>query len=280
MKRNQYNDEISNYEYISRFVNYYGMSQYLFDDLFDDYKNTIINNIPKNSLLYLHSNIYYPDNMEYFMNKILIDENKLPDCKHNLNFKRLDFSIITNNDLDLNKEYTLNDIYNFIINEKIIVIDSHLSDIAINIKKVDFNSNDRIFKDRKCCGIFGVDNTPIELYYSLNDQNKELWTNIFKLFCDYLRFNAINFDEYKKNDINMNKDFYRTLAHINDITKATLKYYKKRKKEIPSIIKNTLDSNLQLVEKYQKDFDSINTSEIILNHYIYVDDNCKKLIKN
>lgn len=279
MKKNQYNVEISNYEYISRFVNYYGISQYLFDVLFDDYKNTIINNNPKHSLLYLHSNIYYPDNIEYFMNKILIDENKLPDCKHNLNFKRLDFSIITNNDLDLNREYTLNDIYNLIINKEITVIDCHLSNTKIDINEVNFNSNNRIFKGRNCCEILEFDNTPTETYYSLNDQNKELWTKIFEPFCDYLRLYAINFNEYKKNHINMNADFYQVLTHINDINKATLKYYKKRKKEIPLIIKNTLNKNLQLIEKYQKDFDSINTSEIILNHYINVDDKCKKLIK-
>lgn len=44
-EKNQYNEEISNYEYLSGFINYYGMSEYLLAILFDDYKNNILNNI-------------------------------------------------------------------------------------------------------------------------------------------------------------------------------------------------------------------------------------------
>lgn len=275
MKRNQYNDEISNYEYISSFINYCGMSQYFFTFLFDYYKKNSKNNIPKNLFLNLQSNIYYPDDIEYFMNNITIDKNKLPDSKYTLNFKRLDFNIATNKDLDLNKEYTLNDIYNLTINKEITVIDCHLSNTAINIKEVDFNSNERLFQSRNCCEILGFDNTPIELFYSLNNKDKEIWTKIFEPFCNYLRQYAINFDDDKINHINMNKDFYQVLTHINDMTKEIFKYYKKRKKEMPSIIKNTINNNLTFVEKYHKDFDSVDESKIILKQ----EDNCKKLIK-
>ena len=170
------------------------------------------------------------------MNNNQINENERSNNK-NYNYKRLDFYILTNNEIDINNEYALNEIYSLIINKKIIVIDCHLSKETFNSKEIYFNLDSKIIKNWKLCELAGFDSTPIELLYSLNNQNKELWVNLFELFCDYLRFNIINFGEDRKNSINMIKDFYQVLKHIKEITKEVSKYYKKRKKDISSIIK-------------------------------------------
>lgn len=276
MNENQYNEEITNYEYLTKLMNYHGLSQFILSDQFNNYENIIIDAFPKQTIITIHTNIYFPDKLDVFMTNLSIDHSKLPDKNIKYKIKRVDFNIFTNRKIDQNKEYTIDEIFSLVHNNDIFVINGYLSDYEL---KNNESFENKIFMNRKCCQILELDNISAELFYSLDNKNKELWTIIFEPFCQYLRIYALNFNKQDNDCIDMYHDFYDAYNHIKELIELLLKYYNKKRKEPPYIIKNTLQNHLQLIEKYKIDYEMINLSKIIKNRAQIDKNNIKILIK-
>ena len=261
MNENQYNEEVENYEYLTAFMNYYGINQYILDTLFTEYKNIIINLIQSQSIKVIHSNIYFSNQLEDFKTT---------------KYKRVDFNIITNKELDTNKEYTINEIVELVNKKEIFVINNTLSDYEL---KSNEDINNKIVKVIKNSQVLKFNNTAAEIFYSLDNKNKELWTIIFEPFCQFIRISLLNFNNQDNKCINMYQDFNKTYDHIKELTELLLKYYSSRKKEPPYIIINTLNENLQSIEKYQREYQIINLEKEIKKDELIDKKNIKILIK-
>ncbi len=289
LKENVANVEIDSYDYVSTAIDYYGIDNISFNFIFSQYQKEIVNQISDDKKTIIHSNVYYLnqiddflEDMQNFMNKkdYLIGAKKV-----NKKFNRLDFIVLKlDNEIDTEKEYTYDEIYHMVLNQQMIVLDNYLSQVSISINKNNINDIDlssKFLVASKCQEMLGSNSKMVDNFYSFkNKEDRRIWATISEIFCNYFRKKVINFNTMKENypssnhhDIyitfNISIDFYKTLEHIQNLIDELIKYYKKRKKMLPKPMEKTIE-NIQLEmaslkDKYEKI--AINKEIITENFY-------------
>lgn len=244
LKENQYNKEIDSYDYLTKFIYYFGIDFISFSFFFKDYQKDIVDNVPDNKKEIISSNIYY------------LNPSKEPSAeekKLHKRFNRLEFIIISlEGSIDHQREYTYKEIYNMVLEKKIIILDNYLSEETIfaNILSIP-SQKDRVFVSSKCCEILGVNSKTIDNFYACsNDYEKSIWGTINEPFCNYFRLKKIDFSkDITLKGYHLNMDFNDTAYHLKVITEDIIKYYQHKKKKVPPIIQNTI---LEVQDKLPK----------------------------
>lgn len=265
LKENQFNYDVDGADYFIKFIRYFGMNNMFLINLFNKYYEDIITKIDDDKKIIIKSNMYYLNRVDIFRQNISFNNNLIGDNRQNMKFNRLDFLIIRlDNTINLDKEYSYSEIYDMVLNHKIIVLNNFISDECISETELleEIKLGNKICVESSCCEFLGFNSKVIDNLFTFKcDQDKKIWAVINEPFCNYIRNNIISFgaDEDRKK-INLSADFYDTIEHLLDITSGVSKCYKNKKTQI---IEETINNNKKQIKKYKENFESINNDKKI-----------------
>lgn len=264
LKDHQFDDQISSYDYVTKSIQNHGVSHIYFEMLFDQYNKNVIECISEEKKKIIHSNIYYFNQVDGLIQRMMYGKNLLEGECADVKFNQLDFFVICNDDcFDYEKEYSYNEIYHMVLDHKVIVLDCFTSDnyvLKSGIRENYFDGN-RFYVVSNCCECLGFNSKMIDQFYSFSGADeKKIWGVISEPFCVYFRKDIVNFDSDVECQIfkfNMNYDFYKTINHILEITNELCKYYRKRKKSLPKIIEKTVFDNKRVIADIKCQYEKV-----------------------
>lgn len=230
MKENQYNDEVNSIDFLQNLLKSYGR-EYL-EFYYAKYLKDVVSILPDEDIKEIKSDIY------------------LKQPKETMNFGgyepgELSFILLENKgDVDEQAKYRDFEVYNMSLYSEVVVLDSFLTRDSEYYHSED-DSREYISKTT-------------DSFYTCKDEGSlHLWCTINSLFCDYVRYQIVDFsDEKKTGTVNLNIDFYQTLDSLLEVTNSLIKNYKKRGKNRPAILDKPINECLnectRLRERFEK----------------------------
>lgn len=290
LMENQFNTQINDYEYMQIIAQNICLGRFFMLQLYDTYYHDCVKKISEESKKHIKTNIYYCDDMYDIMN-IFKDLARIQDKiaassenqeishieeNHNVNhsFCTMMYLIIENDYiLDENREYTFDEVYHLVLEQKIIVVDSYIEPSNINeIQLIEgIKEGKLIFVNSRTCPILGNNYKSVDSFYDMQGTDEQkLWyvTNMF--FCRYIRYSQMNFINCERsNGIHCYKDFYETVSHILEIINKLERNYKKRRKIIPKKYEDLIKNILGIVKKeknrYEQNLSHLSTKNVYLD---------------
>ena len=260
LKNNQFNNTISDYDYMTTFFNYTGILPYELIVLYNQYLKDFVSNLPATELSKLKTNQYYPSASSLYK-QVFSGINK-NNNNHSLNsslnnniseLAQLSYVVIVNDfSVDKNREYNKEEILNLIKEGKILIVQTETETVFIdnNLLLSRCENNEIEFIDKDLSGGFIFESNTgdiMEFFETANEQEKQIWFFKNYLFIDYIRKNYLSFNSSSHIDfgIKLEKSFNQTYEHLNFILKETKRQLKK--KNIKNI--NQFSALIKLIEQ-------------------------------
>lgn len=276
LKDNQFNEEISNYDYITELFYKLGNNPLMLMNLYSFYKKDVIDKLPKENIVKVSTNKYYIDGLSSFVqsfsnfsNDNLIGDN-LPETKKTHQFNRLFHLMYCNHfEFDQSCEYSEGEILNLISQGKAFIIESAIEKSEISEQEIINRLNEGTieFVDRDFTGgyVFASNTGDVfDWFETANEEERRIWFAKNLLFMNYIRKNRLSFNKNidKKTMLDCCYSFDITINHIDRIIAEMKKLLKKKKgadynkfwnliKEIveeKDLLKTVFDSDSPLIE--------------------------------
>lgn len=283
-KAHQFDNNISDYDYMEKFLQTEGFNVFDYLAVFDMYGKMFLDKLDKNNFITIKTNEYYYDNASKFIEKVsyfkenLINNNNtsLSNLNYEQNYyKQLCHTVETVNfEIDYDKCYTNKEIMDLIMDNKIFIIESftiksNLSEFdilekqyngEIVLKSIDFGG--------RLIG-FGVSGDISGYVEATSKEEKKEWIIKNMLMLKWIRNNIITFNSVNNEiGIHLNIDFYNILQHINLLSNAMEKHYKSKNKDIPQNYLSLI-SKIKINALQEKEVFEIDNQKIIGESFDY-----------
>lgn len=248
LQDHQFDDSCDSYEYLVKLLSCYKCSDVVLQDVFSDYQKEVVDKVLERNKKTLHSNLYYYD--------LVASQSSLKDLDSLVStspktpvYRRLEYTILNPLvDLDLNREYSFEEIYQLAREGIITVLDSHLSS-----SKSSLQEDGRVYLNYRNPYWIGVnDSKTIDQLSSIpNLQAKEKWGTIFEPFCQFVKKQAVSFSPNPEKRTQFN-DIQEVEDHLQSITGAMERYYRKHQTLQPEIVARTVIGNKDAIYTMKK----------------------------
>lgn len=255
LQEHQFDDSCDSYEYLVKLVSCYKCSDLVLEDLFSDYQREVVDKILDRNKKTLHSNLYYYN---------LTGSQNSP--KEPV-YRRLEYTILNPSiDLDLSREYSFEEIYQLARAGIITVLDSHLS-----FQQSTLQDDGRVYLNYSNPYWIGVNDskTTDQLSFIPDLHAKEKWGTIFEPFCQFVKKQAVSFSPNPEKRTQFN-DVQEVESHLQSITDAMERYYRKHQTLQPEIVARTVIGNKDAIHTMKEKTKKENLPKTLQKHMFLV----------
>lgn len=275
LKEIQFDENVDDYDYFKCFSGAIPFDLYL-AMLNMEYKEKVLEQIPKEKIVDVKTNVFYIDNIGEFLNNL---EKCLPDSTYSRNnnhrFSRMFCTIIVNqsqlcekNDNNCvaivdygqnEKIYSVNELITLSQNNMISVIDNYVKPDDINEEKLlEGLTNGTMVFQKADLNSIGFDNKIHADYVSCKTEyDRMVWYELNANFFKYIRkYKIYCSDETNDNHsgYNLNYTFYKTIKQLEDIFSIIKANYRKKKKSIPNVYEKIIRDALYTINDEKSKF--------------------------
>jgi len=279
LKRYQFEQGVSDLQYIEKFFNTFGMGFFDIASVFSDFNKKVLPKLSKENIKLMKTNRFYVDTINEFimsMSDIFQNQNGYDSLLYGNNPKLLDFAtkyqqvhynVLSNNyEIDEDKFYTDDEIIDLILQEKIMIVEAFAKNTSYSTQEIMSMQSDggiELIAHDFNGGYLGFGNSgDITGYFeAINKDEKTRWFIRNMLPLHFLRNDQLSFKIGDENNAEFcgyraDKYFMSVVDHISSISNLVERNFKKRRKVIPQ---NYLDLNKNIGQnslKEKKDFEN------------------------
>lgn len=254
LKSIHFNTNIDDYTFFKHLFDVNGIDFNLIL-FYEEYRNNVINNLPKENIIKVKTNIFYIDAVkEYFRNyQEKGNINNIPKY-----FSRMYCNLLLLTD-DLNKSlprisniYTIDELIELCQNKEAFLVDNYVEseNITFDEIKEGIITNEIMLSEANLNSLNFDNKILADFTTCKNEFDRRIWYILYGNLFHYIRTNKITFDSSLGSDnfINLDIDFYNTISHIINIFNNIKLRYKKKKKDIPFNIQKIIDESNDKIE--------------------------------
>lgn len=281
LKEHQFDDSVSDYDYMSEFMYKNGIVPWVLFALNKKFKEDVIDKLPQEQIHKVKTNRYFCDGLfnamkmfselnDVIANALEGEYKNLPDkrkSKEDNRFTRQFYNVLLNGIALEDREYSERELIELIINGKLLIVSSDVERVGISEQELidGINSGKIDFQNRDFTGGFIFESNTgdtMELFESQNEDDRKKWFAKNMLLLRYIRSRQMTFDRQDKTTyLACNKSFDATYDHIDTITSEVARNFTRRKKKIPAQYISLADRVKKESAEQKQIFDTMQTKQ-------------------